>query len=256
MRKDRICRTALLCLLTGLLLSGCDTVRENLSALFGTEMPQMEVEIPFEPPVPTEAEYDIQRQDESIYDGSGELLVEFYYDLVQLTGDRPEITSINQSLEADSEVFFTSNGSRSELEEMALSMPDYGPYFNTAEAKVVQNGDHLFSICITTGWYMGGVVNYDRYGLTYRLDTGEKLDVTDLIAQDQQVLDAVMDYVKTHPEISWWDDVEQIVEGSPLENLSFWIEDGQITVCYPTYTLAPGMDGAIVIPTGLPAELA
>lgn len=236
-----------------LLLSGCDMVKENLSVLFESKMPQLE--IPFEPPVSAEAEYRVERQDESIYDGSGELLVEFYYDLVKLTGDQQEITSINQSLEADCQVFFTLNGSRSELEEMALSMPDYGPYFNTAEANVVQNGDGLFSVCMTTSWYMGGVMNSDCYGLTYRLDTGEKLDVTDLVARDQQVLDAVMDYINTNPQVSWWDDVEQIVAESPLEDLGFWIEDGEITVCYPTYTLAPGADGAILIPTGLPAEL-
>jgi len=243
-----------------LLLSGCDMVKENLSVLFESKMPQVEVELPSETPVPAEADYDIQRQDESIYDGSGELLVEYYYDLVQLTGDRPEVTSINQSLEADSEVFFTSNGGRSELKEMAFSMPDFGPYFNTAEAEVVQNGDDLFSIRMTTGWYMGGVVNYDCYGLTYRLDTGEKLDLADLTDQDlevfgRQVRDAVKDYMEKHSEISWWENAAQVVDEIPLEQMRFWVEDGEIVVSYATYDLAAGAYGAPIIPTGLTAKL-
>ena len=53
--------------------------------------------------------YQIQRQDRSVYDDNGEPVLQFYYDLVVLEGSSDTITQINDTLAQECQTFLQTN---------------------------------------------------------------------------------------------------------------------------------------------------
>lgn len=129
------------------------------------------------------AEYTIERQDRSVANKDGTIGLSWYYDLVQLTGDTPEIQAINDSLNSRCEEFFADNSGNLPLEKQPDDL-----WLNTMEAAVTQNGDGLLSVNMTRTWYMGGTANTDCLGYTYDLATGEELGLAGLTSQDPDTL--------------------------------------------------------------------
>lgn len=200
------------------------------------------------------AEYTIERQDRSVTNKDGSTALSRYFDLVQLTGDTPEIQAINDSLNGHCEEFFAENSGDVPLEKRADDV-----WLNTMDAAVTQNGDGLLSVNMTRNWYMGGVANTDYQGYTYDLSTGEELGLADLTSQDPEVLaDTLREIVKAYmagqPEAGWWDDAADTVDSCSLENMIFWVDGGEIVLCFPTYALTIGAYGPVVIPTGVMVE--
>lgn len=200
------------------------------------------------------AEYTIERQDRSVANKDGSTALSRYFDLVQLTGDTPEIQAINDSLNGHCEEFFAENSGDVPLEKRADDL-----WLNTMDAAVTQNGDGLLSVNMTRNWYMGGVANTDYLGYTYDLSTGETVGLADLTGQDHDTLattlrEIVKAYMVSHPEVDWWDDAADTVDSRSLENMIFWVDGGEIVLCFPTYALTIGAYGPVVIPTGVMVE--
>lgn len=200
------------------------------------------------------ADYTIERQDRSVANKDGSTALSWYYDLVQLTGDTPEIQAINDSLNSHCDEFFADNSGNLPLEKRADDL-----WLNTMDAAVTQNGDGLLSVCMTRTWYMGGVANMDYLGYTYDLATGEELGLAGLTSQDPEVLadtlrEIVKAYMVSHPEVDWWDDAADMVDSRSLEDMMFWVNSGEIVLCFSTYDLSPGAYGPVIIPTGVMAE--
>ncbi len=200
------------------------------------------------------AEYTIERQDRSVANKDGSTALSRYYDLVQLTGDTPEIQAINDSLNSHCEEFFADNSGNLPPEKRADDL-----WLNTMDAAVTQNGDGLLSVCLTWIWHMGGVANTNYLGYTYDLATGEELGLAELTSQDPDTLatilrEIVKAYMAGHPEVDWWDDAADIVDSRSLEDMMFWVDSGEIVLSFSTYDLSPGAYGPAVIPTGVMAE--
>ena len=200
------------------------------------------------------AEYTIERQDRSVANKDGSTALSWYYDLVQLTGDTPEIQAINDSLNGHCEAFFDDNSGDLPLEKRADDL-----WLNTMDAAVTHNGDGLLSVNMTRTWYMGGVANTDYQGYTYDLSTGEAVGLADLTSQDHDTLattlrEIVKAYMASHPEVDWWDDAADIVDSRSLEDMIFWVDSGEIVLCFSTYDLSPGAYGPVIIPTGVMVE--
>lgn len=200
------------------------------------------------------AGYSIERQDRSVHNKDGSLSLSRYYDLVQLTGDTPEIQAINDSLNGHCEAFFDDNSGDLPLEKRADDL-----WLNTMDAAVTHNGDGLLSVNMTRTWYMGGVANSNCLGHTYDLATGEELGLADLTSQDPDALAAtlreiVKAYMASHPEVDWREDAADIVDSRSLEDMLFWVDGGEIVLCFSTYDLSPGACGPTFIPTGVMAE--
>lgn len=200
------------------------------------------------------AEYTIERQDRSVANKDGTIGLSWYYDLVQLTGDTPEIQAINDSLNGHCEAFFDNNSGDLPLEKKPDDL-----WLNTMDAAVTQNGDGLLSVNMTRTWYMGGVANTDYQGYTYDLSTGGTVGLADLTSQDPDTLattlrEIVKAYMASHPEVDWWDDAADIVDSRSLEDMIFWVNSGEIVLCFSTYDLSPGAYGPVIIPTGVMVE--
>lgn len=200
------------------------------------------------------AEYTIGRQDRSVANKDGSTALSRYYDLVQLTGDTPEIQAINDSLNGHCDEFFKENSGDVPLEKRADDL-----WLNTMDAAVTHNGDGLFSVSLTWSWYMGGVANSNCLGHTYDLATGEELGLADLTSQDPDALAAtlreiVKAYMASRPEVDWLEDAADIVDSRSLEDMLFWVDGGEIVLCFSTYDLSPGACGPTFIPTGVMAE--
>lgn len=200
------------------------------------------------------AEYTIERQDRSVSNKDGSTSLSRYYDLVRLTGDTPEIQAINDSLNGHCDEFFKENSGDVPLEKRADDL-----WLNTMDAAVTQNGDGLLSVNMTRNWYMGGVANTDYLGYTYDLSTGETVGLADLTSQNHDTLtttlrEIVKAYMVSHPEVDWWDDAADIVDSRSLEDMIFWVNSGEIVLCFSTYDLSPGAYGPAIIPTGVMVE--
>lgn len=209
-----------------------------------------------------QADYEIQRLDRSVLEADGAAALEYWYDLVQLTGDRPENEAVNQAIEADSEAFFSANGGLEALEEYIQHKPSGNmSYVDCANATITQNDNGWFSVCMTTEWYMGGVYNTNLYGMTYNLNTGAAVKLTDLVKEEPEALSErlhtiVKDYMASQPEAGWWEDAEQTVDQRPLEEMIFWVDEGEIVLSFYTYELTFGAYGPVIIPTGIMVEAA
>ena len=174
--------------------------------------------------------------------------------LVQLTGDTEEAQAVNDSLSAHCDEFFVKD-----VGDVPLDKDHAMVWRNTAEATVTENEGGLFSVRMDTDWYMGGVYNSNSLGYTYDLATGEELGLADLTGQDPDALAAtlrelVKAYMAGQPEAGWWDDAADIVDSRSLEDMIFWVDGGEIVLCFPTYELTIGAYGPVIIPTGVMAE--
>lgn len=221
--------------------------------------------LPYAPPiedmvviqdVPTElqsATYDIQKQDMSIRNKQGETMAELFYDLVFLTSEGEGVDKINQMLDLGYQEYKSSNQT---VTDESLSEEADLPYFNTYAASVTYNENGVFSIKFDADWYWGGVHNFNYYGKTFDLNSGEELGIKDLIQANTSTLSAYLketakQYVRSNNIDDFMDDVEQKIDAYGLDDFPFYIEESQIVLCFETYELASGAAGPITIPTGL-----
>lgn len=259
-------------LLTALLCAGCagmpgeETGEETRTTIPSTTAaPETVVPTTEEPISLDSAEYEIRRVDNSLRNANGDILIEMYYDQVVLLGEAPELATINSLIQADQERYLASNdggffGTAEETEEVLHSMGmGYGELFSTASAEVTHNANGIFSIRISTGWFMGGVFNADHYGLTYDLHTGEAVALESLSELspeefEQQLKDIAAHWLRDTYGEGLFSPPEEVLAGYTLENLPYYIENGEIILTFPTYTFTAGAAGSSVIPTGLYVE--
>lgn len=210
-------------------------------------------------------DYKIEKQDQSIRNADGDMLVEITYDQVVLSGSQPEIAVINRDIKQNCDSFLNPK-KRSELEDAANGMVKSGlldpkkepsHLFNTAAAEVTENAHGLFSIKLTTGWYMGGVFNQDYHGLNYNLHTGKPATLPELLGQDESSVtatlrDIVSKFLQQDPQV--YSSAHNLSKYTSTDKFGFYIKDGAITLVFPTYEFAPGAAGPTVIPTGLTVQ--
>ncbi len=203
----------------------------------------------------------IEVEDRSWENDNGDELLSNRYHRVVILEDSPQAERINALIEADMEDFFSYDDfpfeSKEELETQLSSFGwEYGSLHYDAVAEVTQNGDGVFSICINTPWFMGGVYNGDYYGLTFDLRTGEQVGMDRLVEMGEDELweklrAATLEYVYENYGEGAIGDPAEIFDTYSLETLAFHVADGQIILTFPTYTFAPGAAGATVVPTGI-----
>lgn len=199
------------------------------------------------------ATYDIQKQDMSVRNEQGETMAELVYDLVVLTSKGEGVDKINQMLDLGYQEYKSSNQT---VTNESLSEEADLPYFNTYATSVTYNGDGVFSIRFDADWYWGGVHNFNYYGKTFDLNSGEELGIKDLIQANTSTLstylkETVKQYMRSQSVEDFMDDAEQKIDAYGLDDFPFYIEEGQIVLCFETYELASGATGPITIPTGL-----
>lgn len=212
-----------------------------------------------EPPIYDTVEYTTEKVDYSIYDpSSGKSKVDLYYNKVVLTGDTAEITAINEHITKDCDKYAESLDI-AQYQEYAKYAGEY-TFMNYYDSAVTNNADGIFSIKMSQSWYMGGVFNGNHYGLTYNLHTGKLLDITDITElSNSELQSAIQTSVKNYlnemyRDEGYWDYYETLDRYS-LEDYLFYVENGELVVTFPTYTLGPGAAGAVTVNTGIMTSL-
>lgn len=243
-------------------LSGCSVVgrlleKEEKVAVNSTPAETEPLET--EPPIYDTVEYTTEKVDYSIYDpSSGKSKVDLYYNKVVLTGDTAEITAINEHITKDCDKYAESLDI-AQYQEYAKYAGGY-TFMNCFDSAVTNNADGIFSIKMSQSWYMGGVFNGNHYGLTYNLHTGKLLDITDITELSKSELQsAIQTSVKNHLNEMYggagYGDYYETLDRYSLEDYLFYVENGELVVTFPTYTLGPGAAGAVTVNTGIMTAL-
>lgn len=249
------------CALMAVLLGACGTdPQAPASPMISSG--NVSVMEPAEPESVDSVNYQMVKEDQSIRDDDGNLLVEFTYERIALSGSQPAVQAINQQIKNDCAKFLSSER-RTDFETNAKNavqggslnpQMENGHWFNTAEATVTQNADGIFSIRMTTGWYMGGVFNQDYYGMNYNLHTGKSATLPELLGENEDTLtEKLREIVSTHlkADPGRFPSSENLSRYTSTDDFDFYVQDGKITLVFPTYEFGPGAAGATVIQTDL-----
>lgn len=204
-------------------------------------------------PVPTDtASATLEREDRSIKNEAGEVLVSLYYDKLVLEETRPEFSEINRLAQEACDAFF------SELGEDIPTDPEI-PYNYTAGGEITCNQNGMISVKLRTDWFFGGVANVNYLGANFNLQTGKELELTDIFSMGEDELlqylhEQTVQYIEQNPDRGWGTselggkDAKQIAEEYTLDEYEFYIEGDNVCLCYPTYALGPGAMGSVVVP--------
>lgn len=246
--------------LLALLLTGC---RKAEAEPVTQGIPETEVPVTAAQTEPAEtALFDVVLEDRSLRNENGDVLVQSVYEKLILQGPTPQTDAINEAIQADCDRFFEQSGATTYyepeiLEQMIQDMGmSYGDLLHNAYANVTHNQDRVLSVCVTTDWYMGGVFNEDYYGMTFDLATGERVGLEQLSAMPAAELEIqlkriVADWAREAYGEGLFCEPEAILADYSLEELLFYVQDGELVLTFPTYTFTAGAAGAAVIPTGL-----
>ena len=197
--------------------------------------------------------------DNSLRNENGDVLVSREYVKVVLLGDDPAYASINALIEADCEAFLNSDigWTVEELEEVVGNLYGYDALFSDADATVVHNGNGYFSIRIGEGWFMGGVCNYNYYGLTYDLTTGKEAKIEDIMGLPGDEALEQLRKLSAERLIEYYGEEGLLVEpvgilaDYTLDNFRFYLENGELVLAFYTYEFACGAAGPADIHTGI-----
>lgn len=106
-------------------------------------------------------------------------------------------------------------------------------YFYRNTARIDDWTDKFVSIHTGHGLYMGEAEDYRYAGYNFRLDTGERLYLNDMIdGSDTEIRKLIMDTLRQNdPELeSTRPDVFQMIRNINIEDICFYVTDGVITV--------------------------
>ena len=203
------------------------------------------------------AEFTIERNDRSVQDGNGNVILKQYYDNVVLSGTDEVSQKINATLESQYNDFL------SQTQDCIDQTIDHPPaatecYYNYTDAEVVENANGIFSIKTSSFWYMGGVVNQDAHGFTFNLNTGEFLTLPEVFTLDESEIvtylkEQTLSYIQAHSEILWAQDAKSTIQSLTIEDFNhlYYIQGNTVTLCYPVYMLGPGSMECVTIPCAI-----
>lgn len=195
--------------------------------------------------------FSVKQFDNSMYDAQGECAMRIIYDQIVLNGDTPAVQRINQQMNKDRENFLRPLSE--DLKQNILSNAVYNPnsFHNTADAAIAFQSDSYLSICVSTNWYGGGVMTIDHYGLNFDLTTGNKATICMVTGMEWDVLKPVLQKILAEFRGRHFTIPDNALEQFKMEDLPFFIQNGEIMIAFPTYSVAVGAEGCVIVPTGI-----
>ncbi len=221
-----------------------ETVVNNIPV---EETPREEVIPPIE-----SAEYEIVRDDVSFDNAEKDLHVSQYFERVVLNDDNPNIDKINDEIQKYADKFIL----EAQENEAFVTDEEYitgRAYYNHASAEITKNSDGILSIKMTVSKYLGGVQNQmDYYGLSFDLNTGEKLDISEYLGMSRSDAEK---FIKEETAKRLEDGYNtKVLDNYKLDKFKYYLSDTHIFVCFDTYEIAPGAAGSVVVEIPVPAE--
>lgn len=195
--------------------------------------------------------FSVKQYDNSMYDAQGVCAMRITYDQIVLNGNTPAVQKINQQLNKDREIFLRPLSE--DLKQNILSNAVYNPdsYYNTADAAVTFQSDSYLSICVSTNWYGGGVMTIDHYGLNFDLTTGNIATICMVTGMEWDSLKPMLKQILADFRGRHFVIPDDALEQFKMEELPFFIQNGEIMIAFPTYSVAVGAEGCVIVPTGI-----
>lgn len=196
----------------------------------------------------TDAKSKINISTKEILDSNQYINVNIQIPVIEGMPNKDMQDSLNQSFEKDAVDFKNEIENQAKIGYEDSKSGDYP--FHTYEAYIEYNvsymNDNILSIPITYYSYTGGA-----HGLTniisknINLVTGKEINLRDLFKEDVNyrniIKQEVIRQIQLEPE-NYFKDAIITVENSN-EEFPFYIEDGNIVVYYPLYSIAPYSSG-------------
>lgn len=195
--------------------------------------------------------FSVKQYDNSMYDAQGACAMRITYDQIALNGNTPAAQKINQQLNKDRENFLRPLSE--DLKQNILSNAVYNPnsFHNTADAALAYQSPSYLSICVTTDWYGGGVRTIDHYGLNFDLTTGNKATICMVTGMEWDELKPMLQKILAEFRGRHFTIPDDALEQFKMEDLPFFIQNGEIMIAFPTYSVAVGAEGCVIVPTGI-----
>lgn len=200
------------------------------------------------------AEYKIEKMDHSILDGKTKKpLIEIYYEKVNVLYGRTEPTdTINKLIENDYNKFLVAVEEEN-FAKLKSKAKVSKPWHLTYTAEVTNNEGGILSIKITKDRLVGSAHTTDYYGMTFNINTGKMLTLKDITHQSESGLKSdiqplVWEAVKDNKNL--YPDAEYMLNSLEFYEYLYYIQDGEVIVTLPTYTIGDDKLGAVVVETG------
>ena len=195
--------------------------------------------------------FSVKQYDNSMYDAQGACAMRITYDQIVLNGNTPAVQKINQQLHKDRKNFLRPLSE--DLKQNILSNAVYNPnsFHNTADAAIAYQSDSYLSICVSTNWYGGGVMTIDHYGLNFDLTTGNKATICMVTGMEWDELKPMLQKILAEFRGRHFTIPDDALEQFKMEDLPFFIQNGEIMIAFPTYSVAVGAEGCVIVPTGI-----
>ena len=205
-----------------------------------------------------EAPFEVVLVDNSIVNENGDILVRRTYEKVVLLADDPAIAAINALIEADCEAFLENNQYLTvEDYEQIIEGGGYGydTFLGVGSVTITHNAGGIFSFYIAGEYYQGGVFNVNYYGHAYDLTTGEAVKLADLMGMPEDEALALLNeiteaYLLENYGEGLLVDPAEVLAGYTLDSYDFFINGGELVLCFDTYEFLCGAAGPIMFYTG------
>lgn len=165
-------------------------------------------------------------------------IVSFSYP--QFTGSSSFLTKLNKQLQKKSRKYLNSDNAANLKESVKYRIDTNSfydrseQYYWTTSCTAAYEKDGIISFRMTENWYAGGVHNQSDYGLNYDIKNKKKLTIEDVIAGDSKkaILKAAKKYCA--------DDATAYNIIKRTKKYNFFLQDGDVYICYGSYELAHG----------------
>ena len=200
--------------------------------------------------------YTVETIGEKDTNENGEVIGDCHYQKLVFTNPNEALKKINEELAEEANEFFDKDLGK-QYNEYFSELPDVMkanlvdcPYIATYDVDKVFTDDNYVSISYVWEWYAGGVHNYGSDGLNFDIKTGEKIDFKDLFASEADARNAfstaVNALIDSDPD-AFFSDAKDTVSNYDLDNVSFALSEGKITVFINQYDIAPGASGSFTV---------
>ena len=179
-------------------------------------------------------DYTVERIDKSYKNKDGEVVLDHWYDLLQIKGSGEAVKNINAYLSAEKDEFIWPDEELNFWGEYAEQ--DSYSYINVASINVTHNADGYISFYMDRAWYMGGIDEDMIYAYTFSLSTGKAATLTEITGLDREFLEEkIRDIVSNEFRSIWEYDISFAginIEDCELEDFGFYIENGEIVIAF------------------------
>lgn len=212
----------------------------------------------------TDNSYTIETVGTPTLNENGEIIGDCHYEKLVFTKPNESLSKINSYIDKACSSFFESGSGKdfknylSEVPQERLDELVSYPYKATMDVESIYLTDSYVSIKSKYSWYCGGVGTLNYLGNSYDLDTGEPLQLTDLLMGSE---DAIMSTIKNiywsaliehYTPARMFDTAREVLDEKALSDYAFFIgEDGEIFFIVDTYEFAPGAEGSYAFGSGL-----